>query len=127
MFERNNQIIFRLTDEECDRLKHLVSKSGLTQAGYIRHLINGVIPKDKPPPDYFSMMEELRRVGDSLDRIARDIHSYGIFDPKEYDENVAMYRQALRRITKAVIEPEKENLDGGHSNMEHQRQDRGRS
>ena len=107
MPRRNNQVIFRLTDEECEKLKRLVAKSGLTQAGYIRHLLKGVIPKDKPPPDYFSMMEELRRAGDGLNRIAKDIHLFGVFDPKEYDENVAIYKEALKKITRAAIGPGK--------------------
>ena len=110
---RNNQVIFRLTDEECEKLKRLAAKSGLTQAGYIRHLLKGVIPKDRPPPDYFSMMEELRRVGDSLNRIAEDIHSCGMFDPKEYDENVAIYKEALRKITRAVIGPGENSFTKG--------------
>ena len=32
----------------------------------MRHLINGIVPCNAPPPDYFSMMKELHGIGNRL-------------------------------------------------------------
>ena len=59
MRKRNIQIITRLNKEEHRHLCKLVKKSGVSQEVYVRHLINGVVPQDAPPPDYYAMMREL--------------------------------------------------------------------
>ena len=103
MRARPHRIAVRLNDTEYQKFLKVAARSGVSKEGFLRLLISGYQPKENPPPDYFSMMEELRRVGDGLNRIATGIHSCGMFDPKEYDENVAIYKEALRKITRAVI------------------------
>lgn len=58
MQNRTVEIKCRLTQKEADSLNKRVKKSGLSRESYLRHLINGLVPTDAPPPDYFSMMEE---------------------------------------------------------------------
>ena len=107
MRSRTHRVQVRLDDSEYAKFIKTVSRTGLSQESFLRLLIGGYAPREKPPPDYYSMMEELRRVGNNLNQIARAIHTIGIFDPKEYEENAALYRETLRKITKAVIEPER--------------------
>jgi len=59
MQNRTVEIKCRLTQKEADSLNKRVKKSGLSRESYLRHLINGLVPTDAPPPDYFSMMKEL--------------------------------------------------------------------
>jgi len=66
MRKRNIQIIIRLDKEENDGFRKRVKKSGLSQEAYIRCLINGLIPTDSPPPDYFAMMKELHYIVNRL-------------------------------------------------------------
>jgi hypothetical protein len=105
LLKRNVQILFRLTREEADRLKKRIKKSGLSQEAYLRQLINGLIPRDLPPPDYFAMMRALYDVGAALGRIERKAR--GAVDAAHYDEAVQLFRQTVRDITAAVILPEK--------------------
>ncbi|MDL2225039.1 MobC family plasmid mobilization relaxosome protein [Eubacteriales bacterium OttesenSCG-928-M02] len=77
----------------------------MSQSVYLRHLINGVVPNDAPPPDYFSMMRELHGIGNNLNQIAQKAHVLGAIDVQRYDENVKMLHQAIQAITKAVILP----------------------
>ena len=71
MLKRNIKVTFRLDKKESDHLRKRVKKSGLSQEAYLRQLINGLAPRDKPPPDYFSMMRELYAVGDALEIMAK--------------------------------------------------------
>jgi len=105
MRKRNIQIIVRLDKDEHQRLRKLVKKSGLSQEVYIRHLIDGVVPNDMPPPDYFSMMKELHGIGNNLNQIAQKAHILNVVDVRRYDENMRLFNQAVKTITNAVILP----------------------
>jgi len=71
MQNRTIEVKFRLNRGEADNLNKRVKKSGLSREGYIRQLINGHIPTDAPPPDYFAMMRELHYIGVNLNQIAQ--------------------------------------------------------
>ena len=107
MQNRTIEIKFRLNRKEADSLNRRVKKSGLSREAYLRQLINGLIPRDLPPPDYFTMMQALYDVGAGLGRIAKKAHTLGEIDATRYDEVVGEYRKLVRDITAAVILPEK--------------------
>jgi len=107
MRKRNIQVIVRLDGKEHQHLTKLVKRSGLTQTTYLRHLINGVVPQDAPPPDYYRMMEELRSIGTSLDSIAQQAEALGLPDTARYDEAVQLLNRAILHITEAVRMPRK--------------------
>jgi len=107
MRKRNIQVIVCLDSDEHQRLKNLVKRSGLTRSTYLRHLINGVVPQDAPPPDYYRMMEELRGIGANLNYIAQVSNALGFIDAEKYDEAVQTLNQALLDIIDAVRMPRK--------------------
>lgn len=105
MRNRNNRVQVRLNKDEHQRLCKLVKKSGLSQEAYIRHLISGVVPNDAPPPDYFSMMQELHSIGNNLNQIAQKAHVLSVMDVQRYDENMRLFKEIVRTITNAVLLP----------------------
>lgn len=105
MRKRNIQVITRLNKKEQQHLKTLVKRSGLTQEAYIRHLINGVVPIDTPPADYYAMMKELHSIGNNLNQIARKAHQLNVIDVQQYDRAIREFEKAVTDITKAVILP----------------------
>ena len=106
MRKRNVSILFRLTKREAESLDKKVKKSGLNRETYIRQLINGVVPRDAPPPDYYAMMRELHKVGNNLNQIALKAHTLNVIDVQRYDEAVREYEKTVKKITNAVIMPE---------------------
>jgi len=106
LLNRNIKITFRLNQKECDHLKRLVKRSGLSQEAYLRQLVSGVIPRDAPPPDYFSMINALYAVGDTLSQIAQDAQARGQIDAEGYLEAVHLFKRVVEDITVAVILPE---------------------
>jgi hypothetical protein len=103
MRKRSIQIITRLDRDEHQHLKKRVKKSGMSQEAYVRHLICGLIPTDAPPPDYYSMMRQLHRIGTNLNQIAQKAHVLGAIDEARYDESVAALNAAVTEITNAVM------------------------
>lgn len=72
MSKRNIEIKVRLNRKEAEILNKRVKKSRLSREAYLRHLIDGVVPQDSPPPDYYSMMRELHGVANNLNQIAQE-------------------------------------------------------
>ena len=107
MRKRNSAILFRLNRKEAEALDKRVKKSGLSREAYLRQLINGLVPRNAPPPDYYSMMRELHRIGNNLNQIAQKAHVLNGIDVQRYDQEVRKFRQAVEQITEAVVLPEK--------------------
>lgn len=99
--------MFRLTSKEAQGLDVKVRRSGLSREAYLRQLIKGVVPRDMPPPDYYSMMNELYRIGNSLTRIAGSAHTQNAAVAQRYDRDLQEFGEAVRKITEAVVMPER--------------------
>ncbi len=107
MQKRNIEIKLRLDKKEAESLNKRVKRSGISREGYLRHLINGLVPTAKPPPDYYNMMRELHAIGINLNQIAQKANVLGVIDVKRYDENTAALNKAVVNITNAVMLPRK--------------------
>ena len=103
MNSRNIEIKVRLNRKEAESLNKRVRKSRLSREAYLRHLINGNVPRDAPPPDYFAMMRELYRVGNNLNQIAQKAHTLNVLDAQRYDASVREFESAVKKITEAVV------------------------
>lgn len=99
--------MFRLNRKEAESFDKKVKESGLNREAYLRQLIQGVVPKDAPPPDYYAMMRELHRIGNNLNQIAQKAHVLNVIDVQRYDKDMRNFEEVIKRITQAVILPEK--------------------
>ena len=107
MRKRNIEIIFRLNESEAEALERKVKQSGLSREAYLRQIIKGIVPKNTPPPDYYSMMKELHKIGNNLNQIAQKAHVLNVVAVQRYDKAVRHFEQTVRVITEAVILPDK--------------------
>lgn len=117
MRKRDVSIPFRLSQDEVEKLNKLVEKSNLNREAYIRQLINGVIPNDKPPPDYYLFMQQLYAIGNNLNQIAQKAHSLNVIDVQQYDKACNLLRDTIDRIEELVIMP-RSMKNGSDINME---------
>ena len=105
MRKRSVHIQLWLSETEAARLQRLVKRSGLSREAYLRHLINGVVPQEVPPPDYYSFMERLYQVGNLLEQISRQAQALDVVDASQYKEAVGQFHQLVEDVTTAVILP----------------------
>jgi hypothetical protein len=49
----------RLTDSEIIRLRNNANACGMSQSGYLRSLLNGYKPKEKPSADFYKALKML--------------------------------------------------------------------
>ena len=106
-----------LNKEENAELHTNAKKAGLSQESYLRSLINGYVPKELPPPDYFSMMRELHAIGSNLNQLAAKANAIGHIDKTAFQYEANRLRKAVQDIIAAVTAPERRNDDGNHSDM----------
>ena len=106
MRKRDIPFLFRLNKEEADAFRERVKRSGISQEAYVRQAIVGKKPRDAPPPDYYSMMRELHKIGNNLNQIAQKAHTLNVIDVQRYDSDMRKFDEAVRLITEAVILPE---------------------
>ena len=109
MRARNNRMMLRLSDNECQTLKQSSEKVGVPREVYLRMLIMGTQPKEKPTADFYNMTRELNAIGNSLNQIAKIANSKGFINVKAYEENVRKLNGFILEISKAVFTPERRN------------------
>ena len=103
--KRNIHIQLWLNEKELATLNSSVQRSGLSREVYLRQLISGVVPREKPSPDFWAMKQELYYIGNNLNQIAQQAHALNAIDAKRYDEGVQLFRDAVEKILSAVLEP----------------------
>ena len=103
--KRNIEIKVRLNRKEADQLSKRVKRSRLSREAYLRHLINDMVPQEAPPPDYYAMMQQLYRIGNSLNQIAQKAHTLNVIDVQRYDAAYHQFETAVKEITEAVVQP----------------------
>ncbi len=105
MNNRTIEIKVRLNQKEADTLNERVKKSCLSREAYLRQLINGLVPQDAPPTDYYTMMKELYRIGNNLNQIAKKAQTLNMIDVPLYKKAVDEFETAVKQITDAVVMP----------------------
>jgi len=107
MAKRDCSFVLRLTEDELAHLNGLAKLTGYSREAYLRSLINGVIPSERPPPEYHAMANELHAIGNNLNQIARKAHVLGVIDAARFDEVARKLERKVTEIDEAVRLPRK--------------------
>ena len=104
---RKIQIHLYLNEEEAAQFEKLVKKSCVGKSSYIRHLIRGLVPAERPTADFYAVKEELSRIGRNLNQIATKAHSLNLVDAVRYDAVVKQLWETLKKLNHDVHSPRK--------------------
>lgn len=96
-----------LNHREAEALKRRAKKCHLTQAAYVRSLITGYIPRESPPLDYYSLIRELRAIGNNINQIATVANATGQIDRTAYQQEASALYKTILKIQEAVLLPDK--------------------
>ncbi len=96
-----------LDENESRRLHDNAKKVGLSQENYLRSLINGYVPKELPPIDYYNMIRELRAIGGNINQLAVKANTTGYVDGLGFEREVVRLRKAIMKIHEAIALPER--------------------
>jgi len=87
MRTRQNRIEFYLDDKEFAKLNRAVEKSGLPRSTYFRHIVNNRIPQDRPPKDYYDLLEEMRKISNYYRQLVNIAYATANIDKDLCDEH----------------------------------------
>ncbi len=99
MRKRNCRVEIYFTGDELDLLTKKSRKSGLSREGFCRRILNGAEVKEAPPADIPMLIQEVRRVGSSLDRLLKLTGSAGLLDTSQLHAALKDNRNMEKLIT----------------------------
>lgn len=105
MRTRTVDIHFRMTPSEARRLDANVKKTGMNRSEYLRTLVEGKQPCEKPDEAFYKMMGEMRAIGINLNQIAAKANVLGFVDQPRYEKEAARWRQFMLAVKEKFLEP----------------------
>ena len=103
--ERTRKVTVRMSEGELAALRAHVARTGWSLEAYVRSVLAGAVPPERPPEAYLEMARELRSIGTNLNQIARKAHAIGAVDAGRYDAEARRLERALIEIVAAVKSP----------------------
>lgn len=92
-----------LSREEKDILRKKACLVGMSESSLIRCWIKDIHPKEKPPPEFYDLINELRRIGINLNQIAHIANITHFIDNNRYEENVKELRKLIKKIKEEYL------------------------
>ena len=105
---------FWFNEEEVRRLEENAYKCGMNRSNYIRSLIMGYVPKEKPPKELFLYNEELRHIGINYNQIAKHANELGYISNEEYLLCKSVMNDLIKDIKKKYLLPDKVDVCGNN-------------
>lgn len=115
--KRMNIVKVHLNNGELECLNEDVKRTGLSREAYIRTLINGYVPVERPSKDYLHILKLLRITSDNMNQIALLAHRTGIINASEYQAEVQNLKSIIAEIKMEYSKPKKINY-GNCKDME---------
>jgi hypothetical protein len=84
--------------EELQKIDSRALKTGRKRSTYIRETSLGVIPKEKPPDEFYQYMEQLGKIGNNLNQISKVANSIKFIDVKRYNEQTELLDKLLLKM-----------------------------
>ena len=98
MRKRNHRIQVRMTDEEFKTFDANVKKSGMTYEAYLRHLVSGIKPIERPSKELLEFIKELHLIGNNMNQIAMRLNSTNHLDALQYKKNYENLQKTISDI-----------------------------
>lgn len=114
---RQYRVSVRLNQEEFVHLINCVAKSGINREAYLRTLIMGNVPTEKPSEDFLEVINQLRRIGTNINQITVIAHQTGAVDYATLSQEIQLINDNILEIRRKVYLPTKVTNDGNNSDM----------
>lgn len=98
MRNRNNEIKIRLYDDELNVLDERAKKCGLSREAYLRKLIVGVVPIEKPSVEWLSVIKNLRYLNNNINQIAVIANSTKTVNAEQYEADSLEIKNFIREL-----------------------------
>jgi hypothetical protein len=107
MRKRNNRIFVRLSDDEYDIILDRIKKTGLSKEAYLRSLLFGSVPREKPDERFYEMMRDLSGIANNINQLAKKANTFGSIHSKMLLAEAEKWGKFQTEIREAFLLPEK--------------------
>lgn len=108
MRKRNIQISVRVNEEELEILDEKVLKSGLNREKFLRQLILGYQPKEKPDREFYNFIRTLSAIGNRINQIAAKANTLNFVDEREFRKEAEELAKLKFALQEKYLLPERE-------------------
>ena len=98
---------FFFSEIEAIELQRKSKKTGLSESAYVRSLISGTNPREKPDDRFYQAMRELSAIGNNLHQIARKANALGFIDAPLYQAVSKQLQDFQLEVRMKFLLPEK--------------------
>lgn len=102
MARRNIKIDLRLNEQEMERLRRDVIRSGWSREKYLRALIEKSVIKEMPSMDLVAVLRNLQQINNNINQIALVANAKGFIDTVAYWENVDWLKKTIHELLEVM-------------------------
>jgi len=92
-----------VTEAENEIIGRRIKKTGLSREAYIRCLLLGTVPKEKPDEQFYAAMQELSAISNSVNQLARR----GNINVTILEREAENWRSFRMEVKRRFLEPDK--------------------
>ena len=102
MARRNIKIDLRLNEQEMERLRRDVARSGWSREKYLRALIEHSSIREMPSVDLISVLRNLQQINNNMNQVALIANAKGFVDTAAYWENVELLKETIHELLEVM-------------------------
>ena len=102
MARRNIKIDLRLNEQEMERLRRDVARSGWSREKYLRALIEHSSIWEMPSMDLISVPRNLQQINNNMNQVALIANAKGFVDTAAYWENVELLKETIHELLEVM-------------------------
>ena len=110
MRERTKSFHIRFTEKEYQLLCHRAKQARLPKSTYVRFMIKGCCPKEKPDDRYWIVMRQLIGISNNLNQLAQKAHALGFIDVPMLKNEAKKWSEFRFMIDERYLTPEPVNI-----------------
>lgn len=96
-----------LSEEEDYIMKCNSEAVGMNASDYIRHLIVGYKPKEKPPEQFYEDMKGIRKIENNINQIARMANAKKVIDVPHLKKEIDKLDELIVDMKNKYLRPDK--------------------
>ena len=89
-----------------EALQKNAERTCLTEAAFVRLLIKGFMPKERPDEQFYKEMKQLAAIGNNINQIAAKVNSTGEIDGERLKTEVEALKAFRLALMKKYLEPD---------------------
>ncbi len=112
MKKRTIRFEVRFTKDEITAVQNKAKKCGLSTSGYVRHVLAGFSPVEKPDKEFYDTMRELSAIGNRINQLAAKANALNFIDAPLIAAEAKKWAQFQSAVQEKYLVP-KRRSDGG--------------